>query len=114
MTAHPSGLLDGTETGSGGAPGWAASAPHILSETKLGIVTAMRVLKRPTTPQELRVIWGGRKPLSVFDYHLCTLVRAGVAEFITDGPALRFRLAGGARPSPSSTRLQRAVPLALG
>jgi hypothetical protein len=107
MPAPSSCLLD---VGSGGVPGEATSAPHIVNETKLSIVTVMRALERATTPEELRMIWGRCRPLSVFDYHLCTLVRAGVAELVIDGPKLRFRLVGGSNLVVQSTRLQGAVP----
>ena len=81
--------------GGGLALDWDAPVPPIVNETKLGILTVMRALRRPMTAEELRMIVGRRKCLAVFDYHLSTLARAGVAEFLTDGPRLRFRLVGG-------------------
>ena len=91
--------------GGGGSLDRATSASHIVNETKQGIVTAMRALGRPTTPEELRVIWGKRKPLAVFDYPLSTLVRSGVAELLMEEPQLHFRLADGAA-AHKFTRLQ--------
>jgi hypothetical protein len=110
MTASLPALLDGVGTtgvGSGVALDRTTSAPHVVNETRRGIVRVMRALGRPTTPEELRAIWGKRKPLGVFDYHLSTLVRAGVAELLIDGPQLRFRLADGAAFRPTSSHVYR-------
>jgi hypothetical protein len=76
--------------GSGGSSDWDAPAPSVINETKVSIVAVMRQLDRAITSHELYSIWGKRKPLAVFDYHLSTLVRAGVAQLIS-GPELRFR-----------------------
>jgi hypothetical protein len=77
--------------------GWAVPAPHIVTETKLGIVSEMQRLDRPIFAQELYEIWGGRKPQATFDYHLSTLVQAGVAEVLI-GPELSFRLRAAPEP----------------
>jgi hypothetical protein len=94
-TQHlPSPLLDGagrTMGGSGdvfeGVP-----VPTVVNETKLGIVAFMRDLSRPVTAGELFSLLDRAKRLDVLDYHLCTLVRAGVAKMVS-GPELRFVLA---------------------
>jgi hypothetical protein len=67
--------------------------PTVVNKTKLGIVGLMRDLSRPVTAGELYSILGrGARRLGVLDYHLCTLVRAGVAK-VVGGPELRFSLA---------------------
>ena len=84
-----------------------APVPCVVNETKAGIVAVMQELDRTATSAELYAIWDGTKPLAVFDYHLCTLVRAGMAEVVS-GPELRFRLTEGVTVSP--TVLQGRVP----
>jgi hypothetical protein len=71
--------------------------PYDINETKLQIIAAMGRLDggrfdRSVSVAELYAVWDGSKRLSVFEYHLSTLVRAGIAEVIS-GPELRFRLA---------------------
>jgi hypothetical protein len=83
----------------GQAPEGCAPAPSVVNETKVGIVAVMQELGRATSAPELHAIWGKSKPLSVFDYHLSTLVRAGFAEIVM-GPELHFRLAAGVAVSP--------------
>jgi|GEM_PF-2053827 len=85
--------------GAGHAYDWGVSGPPIVNETKLHIIAVMGELARPVTAAGLHTLWGGRKPLSVFDYHLCTLVKAGVAEVVL-GPELRFRLTDEVRAQP--------------
>ncbi len=77
--------------GGGRALNSGAPAPGVVNETKVGIVAVMRELDIATTSSELHAIWDKSKPLAVFDYHLSTLVRAGIAEIVS-GPELRFRL----------------------
>ena len=77
--------------GGGSALDWGVPTPCVVNETKAGIVTAMRELGDATTSYELYAIWGGAKALSIFEYHLSTLVIAGVVEIVV-GPELRFRL----------------------
>jgi hypothetical protein len=71
---------------------WGIPAPTVVHETKLGIVGLMRELSRPVTAGELFSLLGRVKRLCALDYHLCTLVKAGVASLI-GGPELRFSLA---------------------
>jgi hypothetical protein len=68
------------------------SAPPIVNETKLRIIAEMGKRGQPVSAAELYALWDGSKKLSVFDFHLSTLVRAGIAELVS-GPELRFRLA---------------------
>jgi hypothetical protein len=67
------------------------SVPPIVNETKLHIMSVMGELGRPVVAAELFALWSGTKTLSVFDYHLCTLVKAGVVEVVS-GPELHFHL----------------------
>ena len=125
MTAHlastqrpMSHLLDGrgaTTHGGGNALERGAPAPSVVNETKAGIVAVMHELDRSTTSGELHAIWGRSRPLAVFDYHLSTLVRAGVAEIIS-GPELRFRLLRTklGRPVPGIRGRLPMVPVKLG
>jgi hypothetical protein len=80
---------------------WRVLAACVVNETKAGIVAEMQELGRAITSPELHAIWGKSKPLSVFDYHLSTLVRAGFAELII-GPELRFRLTAGVAVIPNA------------
>ncbi len=98
--------------GSGHGPDWGLSVPPIVNETKLQIISMMGVVGSPVSAEELWALWGGRKPQAVFDYHLCTLVKAGAARLVS-GPELRFAPAGEAGSGPFSTTYQGAVPLAL-
>ena len=66
-------------------------APTVVQETKLGIAALMRELARPVTAGELRLLLGKAKRLCALEYHLCTLVKAGIAKVIS-GPELRFVL----------------------
>jgi hypothetical protein len=70
-----------------------AGARPIVSETKLAIVAVMWEVDRPVTSSELQAIWAEPKALEIFEYHLCTLVKAKVAEVVY-GPELHFRLTG--------------------
>lgn len=81
----------GTTCGSGDALDWGIPAPPVVHETKLGVAALMRELNRPVTAGELYLLLGRAKRLRVLDYHLCTLVRAGVAK-VVNGPELRFVL----------------------
>ena len=83
--------------GGGSALDRAAPVPHIVNQTKLAIVAVMLELDRPVSSIELQVIWAEPKELSIFDYHLSTLVSAGVAEIVVDRPELRFRMSGRSR-----------------
>jgi hypothetical protein len=91
-------LLDGTgaktSDGSGRPLDRAASAPVVVNETKLAIVAVMQEVDQPVTSSELQKIWAEPKALEIFDYHLCTLVKAKVAEVVY-GPELHFRLTAG-------------------
>lgn len=103
--------LDGTgETmrGSGDAFLMGVPAPSVVHEAKLGIVALMCELGGPVTAGELYSLLGKAKRLRVLDYHLCTLVRAGVAKVVS-GPELRFVLAA----QRGLTVLRGAVPLVL-
>jgi hypothetical protein len=97
---------------SGHGPDWGLPAPPIANETKLQIISVMGVVGEPISAEELWGLWGGRKPQAVFDYHLCTLVKAGVARLVS-GPELRFAPTGQADSAPFSTTYQGAVPPAL-
>jgi hypothetical protein len=110
-------LLDqrgATTKGGGYALHRSAPAPCVGNETKAGIIAKMQELGRATTSHELYEAWEESKPESVFDYHLSTLVRAGMAEVIS-GPELHFRLT--ARVAVAPTVLQgrgAAAPPKLG
>jgi hypothetical protein len=73
--------------------GRAASAPVVVNDTKLAIVAVMQELDRPVSSIELQAIWAEPKDLRIFEYHLCTLVKAKVAEVVY-GPELHFGLVG--------------------
>jgi len=79
---------------SGKASGRAVPVPRIVNQTKMAIVAVMLELDRPVSSVELQMIWAELKELSIFEYHLSTLVRARVAEIVVGGPELRFRLSG--------------------
>lgn len=116
MPASISRPLDGrggTVSGSGSAvaSNWGVSAPRIVNETKMGIVGVIQVLGRVTTSHELWLIWGGSKSQAAFDYHLSTLVRAGVLELLTDGRELGLRLVEGRSP-PRQIDLPEAIAVA--
>jgi hypothetical protein len=68
-----------------------ASVPLAVNETKLAIVAVMQELDRPVSSIELQAIWAEHKDLKIFEYHLCTLVKAKVAEVVY-GPELHFGL----------------------
>jgi len=59
----------------------------------LAVVAVMQELDRPVTSSELQRVWADHKDLKIFEYHLCTLVKAKVAEVVY-GPELHFRLTG--------------------
>jgi hypothetical protein len=65
--------------------------PHAVNETKQAIVAVMREMGHPVSAEELYVLWKGTKNQAVFDYHLSTLVKAGIAKLVI-GPQLRFCL----------------------
>lgn len=66
--------------------------PVIVNQTKLAIVAVMQQLDRPVSSVELQAIWAEYKDLKVFEYHLSTLVKAGVVEMVFGRPELHFRL----------------------
>lgn len=71
-----------------------APVPLAVYETKLAIVAVMQELDRPVSSIELQMIWAEHKDLKLFEYHLRTLVKAGVAE-VVHGPELHYRLVNG-------------------
>ncbi len=95
----PFSLLDVTEIkakeGSGRTLDRAASAPIVVNQTKRAIVAVMQQLGSPVSSAELQRIWAEPKALEIFEYHLCTLVKAKVVE-VAYGPELHFRLVRGA------------------
>jgi hypothetical protein len=98
-------LLDGgyeAQNDGTGRSGLAGARP-VVSETKLAIVAVMQELDRPITSTELQVIWAGHKDLKIFEYHLSTLVTAGIAEVVY-GPELHFRLVKRAEVGEPSFR----------
>ncbi len=56
---------------------WHALVPRLVHETKVWIIEAMRWIDRPLSARELERISGGRKSISIFEYHLLSLVGAG-------------------------------------
>jgi hypothetical protein len=96
MPAPPR-LLDGaglkTIGGDGRTLGRTALVPVVVNETKLAMIAVMQEVDRPVTSSELQTIWTEHKALEIFEYHLCTLVKAKVAEVVY-GPELHFRLTG--------------------
>ena len=90
------GLFDGCNpvevSGSGGAGGTTCARSRI-NPTKKVILAVMHELDRPVSSGALQAIWDGTKPLAVFEYHLSTLVMAGVAELVVTKEELLFRLA---------------------
>lgn len=92
---HPLSLLDGRGVKATGRSGRildrAAPAPVVVNQTKLAIVAVIQELDCPITSTELQVIWAEHKDLKIFEYHLSTLVTAGIAE-VAYGPELHFRL----------------------
>lgn len=57
----------------------------------------MLELDRPVTARELQGLLKEPEELSIFEYHLNTLVKAEAAELVVDPDELRFRL-GGSNP----------------
>ncbi len=53
------------------------------------MIAVMGEFDRPITSGELYAVWDGTKSLETFEYHLVTLVKAGVAEVVY-GPELSF------------------------
>jgi len=95
MPGLPLPLLDGgceAQNDGAGRLGVGGVGP-VVSETKQAIVAVMREVDRPVTSSELQAIWAEPKALEIFEYHLCTLVKAKVAEVVY-GPELHFRLTG--------------------
>jgi hypothetical protein len=80
--------------GSGRTLDRAAPAPAIVNQTKLAMIAVMQQLDSPVSSIELQRIWAEHKELSIFEYHLSTLVSARVAEIVIDGSELRFRMSG--------------------
>lgn len=62
------------------------------------MIAVMGEFDHPMTSAELYAIWDGTKPLQTIEYHLSTLVMAGVAEVVF-GPELHFQLV----PVPEGT-----------
>jgi hypothetical protein len=93
MPARRSLLPERLRVGTVGVNGGVCSTPVPLAvnETKLAIVAVMQELDRPVSSIELQMIWAEHKDLKIFEYHLCTLVKAKVAEVVY-GPELRFGL----------------------
>ena len=91
-TCLPEGLRADRIDGSGRRVNRTAPAP-IVNQTKLAVVAVMQELDRPVTSSELQRVWADHKDLKIFEYHLCTLVKAKVAEVVY-GPELHFRLTG--------------------
>jgi len=81
----------GADHGSGSGRKGLACARSRVNETKATIIAVMREIDRPVASKELHSIWSEDKPLATFEYHLSTLVMAGVAELVI-GPELYFRL----------------------
>lgn len=100
-------LVDGRREKEAGGSGLtlsrAASAPVIVNQTKLAIVAVMQELDRPVTSIELQMIWAEEKAQEIFEYHLCTLVKAEVVE-VAYGPELHFRLTTGSQGPESLLR----------
>lgn len=71
-----------------------------MNETKALMIAVMGEFDRPMTSAELYAIWDGTKPLQVIEYHLSTLVKAGVAEVVY-GPELHFCLTPASGDSKS-------------
>jgi hypothetical protein len=53
------------------------------------MIAVMVEFDRPMTSAELYAIFDGRRSLKAIEYHLCTLVKAKVAE-VAYGPELHF------------------------
>jgi hypothetical protein len=102
-------LLDGlgakTKDGSERIVG-IALAPVVVNQTKLAIAAVMQEVDRPVTSGELQMIWAEHKDLKIFEYHLSTLVKAGVAEVVY-GPELYFRLVSKGQAGEPSVRERR-------
>jgi hypothetical protein len=60
------------------------------------MIAVMSEFDRPMTSAELYAIFDGERSLKAIEYHLCTLVKAKVAEVVY-GPELHFRLTAGGR-----------------
>lgn len=71
-----------------------------MSETKILMIAVMGEFDRPMTSAELYAIWDGTKPPRAIEYHLSTLVKAGVAEVVF-GPELHFCLTPASGDSKS-------------
>lgn len=84
-------LLDGRNKRRGARRSRLVGAWPPVSEMKLAIVAAMQELGRAATSAEIYGMLDGTRSLSVIEYHLSTLVGAGVAELVF-GPELHFRL----------------------
>jgi len=77
--------------GSGRSLDRASAPPIVVSQTKRAIIAVMQQLGRPVTSTELQKIWAEDKALEIFEYHLCTLVKAGVVEIVL-GQTIRFQI----------------------
>jgi hypothetical protein len=56
----------------------------------------MQELDRPLSSVVLQMIWAEHKPIEIFEYHLSTLAKAGIVEFVFGRPELHFCLLGRA------------------
>jgi DNA-binding transcriptional ArsR family regulator len=88
----PKGLRKGAVIG-GEVIGWGTFCPRItVHQTKLAIVETIRRLDRPISAEKIRENLSKDVRQSVLDYHLCTLVKAGVVELVFDRPELQFQI----------------------
>jgi hypothetical protein len=82
-----------------GCPPRPKDARPIVSETKLAIAAEMERAGRRVTSEEMREALEAALPLAAIEYHLSTLVVAGVAKAIF-GPEVEFQhISQGAVPS---------------
>lgn len=97
--------------GSGDVLDWGGPAPTVVPDTKLGIVALMRELGRPATVAELYSHLKRTRALGILEYHLCTLVKVGIAKILIGSPELRFSLVAlnglDSRSDDISARLSR-------
>lgn len=84
-------LLDGRDKGRGASRSRLVGVWPPVSETKLAIIAAMKELDRALTSAEVYGMLDGTRSLTGIEFHLSTLVKAGVAELVF-GPELHFRL----------------------
>lgn len=103
-------LNGGYEANDDGAGRLRLGVRPCVNETRALIVAVIGQFGRSMSSAELCAIWDGTKPLQVIEYHLSTLVKAGVAEVVY-GPELRFCLV--AIEWESESHPSGAVPSAL-